>query len=202
MRKAGFDCVFVGMENMSSRSLAYYKKGNILDYTKRAVKFLKENRIIIYAGLVQGMEEDREEDFKQNIEYLIHSDADAAVGQILTPYPGTELREELLQKGLITNQDNWETYSGYFANIKTRYLSTEELNFLQWKYLGQFYRWRAKNFWKSNLFRNHPYYFLKSVFLTRLIKYFPLIIKRIAKDEKKRFKISFEYRLNLNRKLI
>lgn len=202
MKQAGFDCVFLGMENASTKNLSYYKKGNILDYTQRAVKYLKENRIIIYAGLVQGTEEDREEDFQRNVEYLIETDVDALVGQIVTPYPGTELRQELAEKGYIVNKDHWETYSGYFANVRNKYLSQEELNFLQWKYLAKFYRWRGKTFWKSNLYRNHKWYFLKAVFFHRLLRYLPVALKRIGKSEQERFKISFENRLNMNRNLL
>lgn len=202
MRQAGFDCVVLGMESASSQKLAYYKKGNILEHTKRAITYLKENRIIIYATLVQGTEEDREDDFKQNIQFLIDSEVDALLGQILTPYPGTQIREELLQKGLVTNPDNWDTYCGYFANIRTNYLSTEELNFLHWKYSGRFHWWRVKSFWKSALFRNHPTYFLKAVFYHRLLRYLAVRLNCLGKGEQERFKISFEWHVNLNRNLL
>lgn len=197
MRKAGFDFVFLGMENISSKNLKYYKKGNIIAYTKRAVKFLRANGITIMGGLVMGMEKDREENFKLNFDYLIKSKIDSIMTQISTPYPGTELRNELLQKGLITNKNNWETYCGYFANIKTDYLSTKELNFLQWKYLNQYFKWRKANFWDLNIFKNHPYHCIKSSIID-FVKKIPLIGK--SKEEK--FRLDFEKQLNLNRDLI
>ena len=72
MRKAGFDAVFLGMENVSSKNLEYYKKGNIIDYTKRAIKFLKDNGISVMGGLINGTEDDQEKDFKINFEYLVN----------------------------------------------------------------------------------------------------------------------------------
>jgi len=201
MRKAGFDFVFLGMENISPENLKYYKKGNIINYTKRAVKFLRDNRIIIMGGLVMGMEEDREDNFKLNFKYLIESKVDNLMAQVLTPYPGTELRNELMQKGLITNKNNWKTYCGYFANIKTNYLSTKELDFLQWKYSNQYYKWRIKKIWNLNIFKNHPYHCIKTAFI-ELIKNIPLFIKKIGKNEMERFEIDFEYKLNLNKDLI
>lgn len=202
MRAAGFDMVFLGIENTSARNLAYYKKGNITDYTKRAITFLKANDMIIVGGLVQGMEEDREEDFKRNIEYLMETEIDIILGQILTPYPGTQLREELLHKELVTNPDNWTTYSGYFANVKTRHLSTEDLNFLQWKYLRHYHHWRNRHFWKLRIFRKHPLYVIQTIFFKRIFKYFPLFMKRLGKDDRQKFRISLEYNLNLNRNVI
>ena len=44
--------------------------------------------------------------------------------QCLTPYPRTEMREELLAAGLVTNFDDFSRYNGYIANVRTRYLSS------------------------------------------------------------------------------
>jgi anaerobic magnesium-protoporphyrin IX monomethyl ester cyclase len=202
MKQAGFDMVFLGIENTTARNLLSYKKGNILDYTERAITFLKRHGIIVVGGLVQGMEDDQEADVQRNIAYFMQSEVDIILGQILTPYPGTELREELVQKGLITNLNHWETYSGYFANIKTRHFSADELNFLQWKYLRQYHRWRARHFWKLHIFKNHPVYIIQTVLFKRLFRYFPLYLKRIGKDEQARFRISLEYNLSLNTNLL
>ncbi len=202
MRKVGFDSVFLGMENISSKNLEYYKKGNIIDYTKRAVKFLTDNGIAVMGGLINGTENDQEKDFKINFEFLIDSKVDRLLAQILTPYPGTELRNELLKKGLITNKNNWESYSGYFANVKTRHLSTGQLNFLQWKYSNQYYKWRRSNFWKLNIFKNHAYFIIKTFLFIEVKRRIPLLIKKIAKNEMGKFKVDFEDLVNVNEGLI
>lgn len=201
MRKAGFDMVFVGMENISPKNLQYYKKGNIINFTKRALKFLRENGIIIVAGLVNGMEEDNEEDFKLNFEYVMDANVDLLLAQILTPYPGTELRNDLLQKGLITNKDNWELYCGYFANIRTKFLSTRELNYVQWKYVNQFYDWKGRSLWKMNLLKNHRVYITKLFFL-ELIRKIKSAIKNTRKSTWERFEADYKTKVNINKNLL
>ena len=48
------------------------------------------------------------------------------------PYPKTGIRQQLLDQGLVTNPDDYTRYNGMWANVKTRRLSSDELQFLFW----------------------------------------------------------------------
>jgi radical SAM superfamily enzyme YgiQ (UPF0313 family) len=203
MRKAGFDAVFLGMENMSERNLKYLRKGNIVNYTRKALKYLHDNGIGIMGGLILGNEFDTEEDFKINYEQLIKSEVDQVLDQVLTPYPGTEIRGELMKKGMVTNPKDWGTYSGFFANIKTNNMSAMELNFFKWKYGQPYFKWREKNFYKLNLVKNHFHpKFVLSYFYNGILKSIPRRIKLRGKSEEERFKMYFDKVLNLNKDLL
>lgn len=134
MAQAGFELVFLGIENVSERNLKTMKKGNIIDKTKRAIEYLHRYNILIIGGMIIGHAEDREEDIAQNYEFFDKNDIDFFSDQIITPYPKTGMREDLLRENLVTNPYDYRKYNGFWANVRTRYLSSDELQFLKWKY--------------------------------------------------------------------
>lgn len=134
MAKAGFRIVFLGIENASEENLRLLKKGNIIERTKLAVKRLHEYNIMIVGGMIIGNPNDKEEDIAKNYEFFVNLQIDFFADQILTPYPKTGMREELLKMGLVTNKYDYSRYNCFWANIKTNYLEPEDIQFLRWKY--------------------------------------------------------------------
>ncbi|MFQ5963366.1 MAG: B12-binding domain-containing radical SAM protein [Candidatus Scalinduaceae bacterium] len=134
MARAGFEFVFLGIENVSKQNLRMMRKGNILDSIKRAVELIHKNNMLIIGGMIIGNSEDKEEDIAQNYEFFDRYNIDFISDQIITPYPKTGIREELIKAGLITNLDDYRKYNGFWANVRTKYLDSEELQFTKWKY--------------------------------------------------------------------
>jgi len=64
---------------------------------------------------------------------------------ILTPYAKTKLREYSIGEGLVTNHDRYERYSGFWANVKTRHLESDQLQYAFW-----YYRQTALGWWKTS----------------------------------------------------
>ncbi len=134
MAKAGIKIVFLGIENVSEVNLKRMKKGNILKKTTTAIKKLHEYDIMIIGGMIIGHPDDKESDIAQNYEYFRANNVDFVGDQILTPYPKTGSREEMLKMGLVTNENDFTKYNGFWANVKTHNLSPEDLQFIRWKY--------------------------------------------------------------------
>ena len=134
MARAGFRIVFLGIENVSKENLKNLKKGNIIEKTRVAVERLHEQDIMIVGGMIIGLPNDKEEDIAQNYEFFVELDIDFFADQILTPYPKTEMREEMIEKDLVTNLDDFSRYNCFWANIRTNYLAPDELQFIRWKY--------------------------------------------------------------------
>ncbi|MDE1889722.1 MAG: cobalamin-dependent protein [Planctomycetota bacterium] len=134
MAKAGFRIVFLGIENVSEENLRLMKKGNIVEKTKLAVKRLHEQNIMIVGGMIIGNPNDKEEDIARNYEFFVDLQIDFFADQILTPYPKTGMRADLLKVGLVTNKYDYSRYNCFWANVKTNYLESEDLQFLRWKY--------------------------------------------------------------------
>jgi radical SAM superfamily enzyme YgiQ (UPF0313 family) len=133
MAEAGFRGVFLGIENASSRNLEAMGKGDIVAAARQAVEVCHRHGIMVIGGMIFGLPDDDAEAVRQNYQFLKELQADAAYCQMLTPYPKTRLREELLAQGLVTNPDGFARYNGLWANVRTRHLSDEELSYAFWR---------------------------------------------------------------------
>ncbi|MFQ5957212.1 MAG: B12-binding domain-containing radical SAM protein, partial [Candidatus Brocadiales bacterium] len=170
MARAGFKIVFLGIENVAEENLRRLKKGNIVNSTRVAVKKLHENDMLVTGGIILGNPEDKEEAIAKNYSFLQELDIDFYADQILTPYPRTPIRDEMLQMDLITNKDNFRRYNTFWANVRTNYLSPDEIQFLRWKY-NKLY---ADNMLATKTFRrNSPLAYL-------MINYFWRPLQRVS----------------------
>lgn len=192
MARAGIQIVFLGIENVSERNLKMMNKGNILEKTKKAIDYLHNNNILIVGGMIIGHSEDKEEDIAQNFEFFDKANIDFYGEQIITPYPKTGMRDILIKEGLVTNTSDYSKYNGFWANVRTKYLSSEDLQFLRWKYKRKYSTFfKTTPIFKANfamlnllrVFLLRPYYRLKN-FITSLGKperdIFKIEMKRLA----------------------
>ncbi len=132
MSQAGIKTVFLGIENVSKKNLATAHKGNIVDASRKAVENCHKYGIMVMGGLIFGFPDDDEQAIIENYQFLKTIKADTAYCQILTPYPKTGMRQHLLDQGLVTNIDDYKWYNGMWANVKTRHLEADRLQYLFW----------------------------------------------------------------------
>ena len=132
MGEAGFKSVFLGIENGSKKNLSAAGKGDIVAASKKAIENCHKYGMMVIGGLIFGFPEDDEDSIRENYAFFKSIDADAAYCQILTPYPKTGMRSQLLKDGLITNTDDLKKYNGLWANVRTRYLNADELQYQFW----------------------------------------------------------------------
>jgi len=132
MAQAGFKSVFLGIENASKKNLESAGKGNIVNASRKAVEICHKYDIMVIGGLIFGFPEDDESSIIENYQFLNALGADGAYCQILTPYPKTEMRQNLIDEDLVTNRFNYKKYSGLWANVKTRHLDSDQLQYLFW----------------------------------------------------------------------
>ena len=134
MALAGFKSVFLGMESASKKNLKDARKGDILDASRRAVRNCHKHGIMVVGGMIFGFPDDGEPEIIENYRFLKSTGADTAYCQILTPYPKTEIRRQLLDQGLVTNALDYTRYNGMWANVKTRKLTAGTLQYLFWRH--------------------------------------------------------------------
>ncbi len=132
MAQAGVKSVFLGIENASKKNLESAGKGNIVNASRKAVENCHKYDIMVIGGLIFGFPEDDEKSIIENYQFLNTIGADGSYCQILTPYPKTGMRRNLIDEGLVTNKYNYKKYSGLWANVKTRYLNSDQLQYLFW----------------------------------------------------------------------
>jgi len=127
MADAGIKLVFLGIENLSKSNLDFLGKTVASDDTIKAVKYLHDNGILSYGGLIVGNPDDDEEALWNTLNFAWALKLDAPGFIILTPHAKTKIREELIAGGLVTNADDFSTYHLEYANIRTRHLTPEEI---------------------------------------------------------------------------
>ncbi len=162
MDRANFRFVFVGFESMDPSALKEMKKPTSPAINRQAAALLRQHRMGIIAGGIVGYPDDDRESVKKQVRQLLSLKPDLLYLQILTPYPKTALRQELLEAGLIVNLHDYRAYNGFVCNIRTKHLSRKELQHLK----GNLAFWwqcnpalLASNYFLSNHFR----FFLKVV---------------------------------------
>src|SRR5213594_593175 len=159
MARAGFDTVFMGIENAEEANVAALdiapKLGKGGNETPLAVRLLQENGIKAVGGFIVASPDDDRAAIRRTFRYARRLGLDFPIVQCLTPYPRTEMRDELLAEGLVTNADRLERYNGYMVNVRTRHLSSEAIaRAMLWEGLKLYFDPRAAR--RSRFFHDFP----------------------------------------------
>ena len=133
MERAGFVSIFLGIENASLKNLRAMKKPNTLDLIRKGVAALQAENISIIAGIINGLPDDDPQSIRENYQFIKDMGIASVMDQLLTPYPKTPLRDEMLRDGRVANREDFRWYDGYFSNVRTNNLSSAELGFIRWK---------------------------------------------------------------------
>ena len=141
MAKAGFRIVFLGIENGSKKNLSQAGKGDIVAASKQAIANCHKHGIMVLAGLIFGFPDDDVDAIRENYEFFQEIGADVPYCQVLTPYPKTGMRQQLIDAGMVVNMHDYKRYNGLWANVRTRHLSMEELQFEFWLQREQVLGW-------------------------------------------------------------
>ncbi|HEY5955432.1 MAG TPA: radical SAM protein [Polyangiaceae bacterium] len=138
--------VFLGIENVSKRNLRMMHKPNTVELIQKGVRALQDGGVSVAAGIINGLRHDDIDCMRENYEFMRDLGVNSVMDQLMTPYPSTEIRRELIDEGRVRNPDDFRWYDGFFANVATDHYDPAELNFLRWKLrrevLGM---WRAKS---------------------------------------------------------
>lgn len=141
MKEAGFTSVFLGVESISDRNLKFLDKCSTKDEALQAIALLKKYDMGVMLAFIIGNPDDTADDVRAPFRFAKANKMSLLYLQCLTPYPGTRLREELLQAGLVTNEDDYSTYDGWHCNVKTKHLSNHRLTLIYyWQYIRFYLR--------------------------------------------------------------
>jgi radical SAM superfamily enzyme YgiQ (UPF0313 family) len=141
MRKAGFRYVFLGIENILEDDLTFLKaraKNSLRQHGRRtgnatiqAIDVLHRHGLLVVGGLIVGNPDDTREAVTANLAFA-RKHVDWPYIQHPTPYPGTPMTREFVERDLIANP-RVDEYDGTTAVTRTAHLSAEEVEFLRWR---------------------------------------------------------------------
>jgi radical SAM superfamily enzyme YgiQ (UPF0313 family) len=141
--ESGCRGLFIGLESLSQENLRTWRKD-----TNRARDYLRDlerihaQGIAVYAGIVFGHDFDGPEVFDATLQFLDEARVDALQATILTPFPGTELRDEMARDGWIADTD-WAHYDFKHVVFEPRGMSGLQLAEGHARVLERFYAWPA-----------------------------------------------------------
>jgi radical SAM superfamily enzyme YgiQ (UPF0313 family) len=141
MQRAGFRYVFLGIENVLDDDLAFLKadaKNRTREGGRRtgnasieAIEVLHRHGMVVVGGLIVGNPDDTREAIATNLAFA-RKYVDWPYIQHPTPYPGTPMTRDFVERGLVVNQ-RVEEYDGTTAVTRSAHLEADEIEFLRWK---------------------------------------------------------------------
>lgn len=150
MKQAGCYRVAFGIESGSPEILRSIHKNITLEKIENAVRMAKKAKLITVGFFMVGNYGETDKTINQTVKFIKKIGLDYTQFTIATPYPGTELAEQVLDKGTIF-ANKWSDYNTYTGSVfEWDNLSKAKID----QYQSQMYR---------KCYLNFPYVFKRIV---------------------------------------
>ncbi len=111
-REAGCWAILFGAESGVQKNLNSLRKGITLDQTRSAVRAARKVGLTVHTPFVFGIPGETFEEGLQTIDFACEISPDLASFHALTPFPGTELHENVDRYGTLSDDLTAYTYQG------------------------------------------------------------------------------------------
>ena len=122
MARAGCQAICFGVESGSQEVLDLVKKRSSLDKVKEAMRMTQEVGISALASFIIGLPGETEETLRKTVEFAneLHQEFGSLYGfHILSPFPGTEVRDKARDYGLEILSNDWTKYDANHVVTRT-----------------------------------------------------------------------------------
>jgi len=141
--QSGGKYAFIGFETLSESNLKKMNKSwNSPDGYGEAIKRIHKAGVSIVGSFIFGLDEDDTSVFEKTYRFIMEHKIDAAQFHILTPFPGTELYNEMDRQERITDRD-WSKYHTGEVIFKPKNMTPEELQRGYWWIYHKTYELRS-----------------------------------------------------------
>lgn len=157
--RSGCIGMLIGFESLGSRVIeAIGKKVNKVSEYARDVWRLHKHGIGIIGCFVFGFDEDDESVFDRTVEFVKKVNIDVPQFTILTPYPGTALREQLEKEGRIFHSQ-WDKYDVGHVVFRPAKMTAEALLNNYRRICREIFSWSQmmRRVLRSSLYLRSPY---------------------------------------------
>jgi anaerobic magnesium-protoporphyrin IX monomethyl ester cyclase len=172
MKKAGVFLICLGVESPFERDLEEYQKGSTSREARQAVTLVKKSGIHTWCFFMVGNLRHTEQDILKTLEYAKQLDPTIAIFTLVTPVPGTDFYNDMLEEGRIEEFD-WSKYDLGHPVMCTDHVSRERLLDLYEQCFSGFYSRPLKiirHGFLGDQFARYTYRFLRFVNTARQIK--------------------------------
>ncbi len=136
-KDAGCWAILMGAESGVQKNLNAVRKGTTIEQIRKAVKTAKEIGLTVHTPFLVGLPGQTFEDGLKTIEFACEIDPDIVSFHALTPFPGTELYDNIEKYGTMSNDLSDFTYQG--AAFIPYTLTREEIALLRQTGYKKFY---------------------------------------------------------------
>jgi len=124
---SGCKALFFGIESVSEEQLKTMRKAfNDIEHMENAFKKIKKMGILIHASMVFGFDNDTKEIFEDTVRFLTKNKVSTVSFNVLTPYPGTKIYNDLKKENRLTTTD-WKYYDHNTVVYKPKNMTPYEL---------------------------------------------------------------------------
>lgn len=173
MRDANAQQVFFGVESGCQTILDAVKKGTTVEQNRKAIKMAKDAGLFVAISVIIGYPGETREMLMQTIDLVKKAEPDDVYICVATPYPGTDLRRLVEERGYEISND-WGRYDTITPIFKNPNLSAEDIRKLRTSFYNSFYSPKyvlshifKKNFYSKVMARtavNHILWRIKNIF--------------------------------------
>jgi len=137
--RSGCQAMFIGLESLSRENLrATGKTPNLGTDLGAAIRTIHQTGIEIIGSFVLGLDGDHHGVFARTVAFAEQHKLVAAQFAVLTPFPGTAMRQQLEREGRIVDHD-WSHYTMSNVVFRPRHMTELELRQGQRYAYGRFY---------------------------------------------------------------
>ena len=145
--QSGCKSLYIGFETLSREALAQAnKRHNSPERYKEAIEILRQRSIRVWASIMLGLPGEDKASAETMFRLLLENDVGLVYYYILTPYPGTALRDELDREGRLFNKDRWDLHDTLHVNFvpagNQNGWTASDLEQTIWRFYDTFYRYR------------------------------------------------------------
>ncbi len=142
LKRANFRRVFIGIESLNQQSLKYVNKKQTLTNIEQMRDQLNKYNFKLIASFVIGLDHDNIEDIQRMVSFSKEINAYQLQPQILTPYVGTPIHDQLETEGRILTKD-WEKYDMMHVVFQPKNMTPRTLQQEFFNALKSFYSLRS-----------------------------------------------------------
>ncbi len=137
--ESGCKALFVGIESVSEEQLKSLRKAiKDIEHLEEALKKIKKSGILIHASMIFGFDNDSIEGLQASVKFLIKNKVSTVSFNILTPYPGTKIYEDMKREGRLRTND-WKYYDHNTVVYQPKNMTPYELQMCKVNARKKFY---------------------------------------------------------------
>ena len=138
MVKAGLRWVYVGFESINDRTLKDLQKSQTKTDIEHAIQKLHAFGVNIHGMFIFGEDRDTVTGISKTVEFVVENEIDTVQFMILTPFPGTQFYERMVQEDRLFHR-NWDYYNAMYAVFQPKTMSPSRLTYETFRAYRRFY---------------------------------------------------------------